>query len=45
MAKQIIGKSPNLSEEDLNRVEMVVRAYDPCVSCALRMVHIKRGEK
>jgi F420-non-reducing hydrogenase large subunit len=45
MAKQIIGKSPNSSEEDLNRVEMVVRAYDPCVSCALRMVHIKRGEK
>ena len=45
MARQLMVKSPSLSEEDSNRIEMVIRAYDPCVSCALRMVHIKRGEK
>lgn len=45
MAKQIIDKNSIFFEKDLNKIEMVVRAYDPCVSCALRMVHIKRGEK
>jgi len=44
MARRLMEKRPNLSEEDLNRVEMVIRAYDPCVSCALRMVQTKRGE-
>lgn len=36
------GKSSNeITQEDLNKVEMVIRAYDPCISCALRIIHVK----
>ncbi|MGA9139131.1 MAG: Ni/Fe hydrogenase subunit alpha [Methanocella sp.] len=36
-AKQLIH-GENVEEKVLNRIEMVVRAYDPCVSCATHTV-------
>lgn len=36
-AKKLIH-GENVSEGTLNRIEMVVRAYDPCVSCATHAV-------
>jgi len=39
--KYITGENSNVREETLNKVEMVIRAYDPCVSCALRIVKLK----
>jgi F420-non-reducing hydrogenase large subunit len=36
-SKKLI-KGGNVSEGALNRIEMVVRAYDPCVSCATHAI-------
>jgi F420-non-reducing hydrogenase large subunit len=37
-ASQKLIHGDNVSEGTLNRIEMVVRAYDPCVSCATHAV-------
>lgn len=34
VAKNILEKKPEISEGMLNRVEIAIRAYDPCLSCA-----------
>jgi F420-non-reducing hydrogenase large subunit len=36
-SKQIV-RGENVDEGTLNRIEMVVRAYDPCVSCATHTI-------
>lgn len=36
-AKKLI-KGGNVTEGTLNRIEMVIRAYDPCVSCATHAI-------
>jgi len=37
-ASQKLIHGDNVSEGTLNRIEMVVRAYDPCVSCATHSI-------
>jgi F420-non-reducing hydrogenase large subunit len=37
-ASQKLIHGDNVSEGTLNRIEMVVRAYDPCVSCATHAI-------
>jgi F420-non-reducing hydrogenase large subunit len=37
-ASQKLIHGDNVSEGTLNRIEMVIRAYDPCVSCATHAV-------
>ncbi len=34
VAKNILEKKPEITEGMLNRVEIAIRAYDPCLSCA-----------
>lgn len=34
VAKKVITKGKILQEGDLNRIEMAIRAYDPCLSCS-----------
>ena len=33
-----------ISRDDLDQIEMVVRAYDPCLSCSVHVAQIKRRE-
>ncbi|MCP4901742.1 MAG: Ni/Fe hydrogenase subunit alpha [bacterium] len=33
-ASSLIGKGTEITDELLNRIEMAIRAYDPCLSCA-----------
>lgn len=37
--------SEDVTREDLDMIEMAVRAYDPCVSCSVHVTQIKEGEK
>jgi len=34
VAKNVLEKKPEITEGMLNRVEIAIRAYDPCLSCA-----------
>jgi NAD-reducing hydrogenase large subunit len=34
VARQFISEKPEITEGMLNRVEVAIRAYDPCLSCA-----------
>ncbi len=34
VATQMISGKPEITEGMLNRVEVAIRAYDPCLSCA-----------
>ena len=38
VAEDGIGGSSTLSEELLNQVETVIRAYDPCLSCSTHAI-------
>lgn len=42
--ERFAGKAyERITRADLNSIEMVVRAYDPCLSCSVHLVRIKRG--
>jgi len=34
VANNVINKKPEITESMLNQVEVAIRAYDPCLSCA-----------
>jgi NAD-reducing hydrogenase large subunit len=34
VAKKVLNKQPEITEGMLNQVEVAIRAYDPCLSCA-----------
>ncbi|NPV83969.1 MAG: Ni/Fe hydrogenase subunit alpha, partial [Candidatus Aminicenantes bacterium] len=34
VAEEYISEKPEITEGMLNRVEVAIRAYDPCLSCA-----------
>mgnify|MGYP001146189381 FL=1 len=34
VANHVISGKPKVTEEMLNQVEVAIRAYDPCLSCA-----------
>jgi NAD-reducing hydrogenase large subunit len=34
VARNVLDKKPEITEGMLNRVEIAIRAYDPCLSCA-----------
>jgi len=34
VAEKVLAKQPEITEGMLNRVEVAIRAYDPCLSCA-----------
>jgi NAD-reducing hydrogenase large subunit len=34
VAKNVINGKPEITEGLLNQVEVAIRAYDPCLSCA-----------
>ena len=34
VAKKVFNGQSNITEGMMNRVEMAIRAYDPCLSCA-----------
>jgi NAD-reducing hydrogenase large subunit len=34
VAKEYISGKPEVTEGLLNRIEVAIRAYDPCLSCA-----------
>ena len=38
VAEQALSKKPEITEGMLNRVEVAIRAYDPCLSCATHAV-------
>ena len=38
VAKQALSQKPEITEGMLNRVEVAIRAYDPCLSCATHAV-------
>jgi len=39
MAEGVISASPDISDEELTKyIEMVPRAYDPCISCSVHLV-------
>lgn len=42
VAKEHIRNS-QVSEEALNRIEMVIRAYDPCLSCSTHSIEVKEA--
>ena len=43
-ARQLLAgkKCEDVIRDDLDRIEMVVRAYDPCVSCSVHMVQLEQ---
>ena len=41
--QRLAGKSfADVTREDLDSIEMVVRAYDPCVSCSVHLINIRK---
>jgi NAD-reducing hydrogenase large subunit len=38
VARQFISGQPKITEGMLNKVEVAVRAYDPCLSCATHAI-------
>jgi NAD-reducing hydrogenase large subunit len=38
VAENMISEKPEITEGMLNRVEVAIRAYDPCLSCATHAV-------
>jgi NAD-reducing hydrogenase large subunit len=34
VAKDVLDSQPEITEQMLNQVEIAIRAYDPCLSCA-----------
>ncbi|WP_299365783.1 Ni/Fe hydrogenase subunit alpha [Winogradskyella sp.] len=34
VAKQVLNEKPEITEPMLNQIEIAIRAYDPCLSCA-----------
>ena len=34
VAQKVLSEKPEITEPMLNQVEMAIRAYDPCLSCA-----------
>jgi len=38
VAKNVIDKKPKITDELLNQVEVAIRAYDPCLSCATHAI-------
>ena len=34
VAQNVLNKQPRITEAMLNEVEVAIRAYDPCLSCA-----------
>ena len=34
VAQRVLDKQPQITEGMLNQVEVAIRAYDPCLSCA-----------
>lgn len=42
LVPEIINQSP---EEIRLSLEMLVRAYDPCISCSVHMVEVKLGDR
>jgi NAD-reducing hydrogenase large subunit len=34
VAMNVLSEKPEITEGMLNRVEVAIRAYDPCLSCA-----------
>jgi len=34
VANDILSEKPEITEPMLNQIEMAIRAYDPCLSCA-----------
>jgi coenzyme F420-reducing hydrogenase alpha subunit len=40
-----IGKEKGLEQDEIvHHCEMVLRAYDPCISCSTHIVYLKEGE-
>ncbi len=38
VAKNVLDEQPELTDELLNQVEVAIRAYDPCLSCATHAI-------
>lgn len=38
VAKNVLSSQPNITEGMLNQVEVAIRAYDPCLSCATHAI-------
>jgi NAD-reducing hydrogenase large subunit len=38
VAKAVFTGNPEITEGMMNRVEMAIRAYDPCLSCATHAI-------
>jgi NAD-reducing hydrogenase large subunit len=34
VAKSVLNNKPEITEPMLNQIEIAIRAYDPCLSCA-----------
>ena len=34
VAKEVLDEKPEITEPMLNQIEIAIRAYDPCLSCA-----------